>query len=527
MRLLSALLAVPGFAGLALAFVLTASGLSTAPAVERVSVASSGAQAFGSSQSASVSADGRYVAFSSDASGLVPGDTNDVRDVFVHDRVTGITGRVNLSSIGEQANGASAGILAGGPRISGDGRYVAFSSEASNLVAADGNGASDVFVRDRVAGTTERASIATGGAEAHGESVTPSISADGRYATFTSLASDLVPGDDNNDRDVFVRDLVAGTTELASVALDGTPGDRASGGLGAGPARITPDGRYVVFGSFATDLVAGDANNFDDVFVRDRMAGTTDRVSVATGGAEGNGHSVYGTISDDGRLVAFSSPADTLTPLDANGALDVFLHDRDADTTARLSDSVGGQGNGGSSFAAISGNGSAVVYHSDASNLVAGDTNMVTDVFLQDVVSGAIERISGALAGEANGAGVFADISADGEVVAFESAASNLVAGDSNSTNDIFVWGKPLRVPPPQPTATRTPTPPVALAGDADCSGDVNSIDAALILQLAAGLLTGLPCPAGADANEDGRVDAIDAALVLQYVAGLLDSLPP
>ena len=101
------------------------------------------------------------------------------------------------------------------------------------------------------------------------------------------------------------------------------------------------------------------------------------------------------------------------------------------------------------------------------------------------------------------------------------------MAGDGNSASDVFVWGKPLRVPPPQPTATRTPTPPTAVTGDADCSGDVNSVDAALILQLAAGLLTGLPCPAGADANEDGRIDPIDAALVLQFVAGLLDELPP
>ena len=532
MRLLSGLLALPALVGLTLALVLTASGLSTAPAVERASIASSGAQTLGSSQSAALSADGRYVAFSSDASSLVPGDTNGVRDVFVHDRVSGVTERVSVSSTAQQAGGASAGLLAGGPRISGDGRYVAFSSEASNLVPGDGNGTADIFVRDRVAGTTERVSVGAGGGDAHGESVTPSIGVDGRYVTFTSLAGDLVPGDDNNDRDVFVRDRVGGTTELISVGLDGTPGDRASGGLGAGPARITPDGRHVVFGSFATDLVTGDANNFDDVFVRDRVAGTTERVSVATDGAEGNGHSVYGTISDDGRFVAFSSPADTLTLPDLNGASDVFLRDRDAGTTVRLSDAAGAQASGGSSFAAISGDGSAVVYHSDASNLITGDTNMTTDVFLQDVASGAIERISEPLAGETNGASLFAEVSADGEAVAFESAASNLVAGDGNSNSDVFAWGKPLRVSPPQPLATRTPTPdpcsPVApMLGDVDRDGVVNSIDAALILQLAAGLLTGLPCPAAADVNGDGRIDAIDAALVLQYVAGLLDELPP
>jgi len=512
---------------LTLVLALTASGLSTAPAVERVSVAPSGAQAFGSSQSASLSAGGRYVAFSSDAPDVVPGDTNGVRDVFVHDRLTGVTERVSVSTGGGPANGASAGLLAGGPRISGDGRYVTFSSEASGLVPNDGNSASDVFVRDRIAGTIERVSVASAGEEALGDSVTPSISSDGRYVTFTSAAGNLVASDDNSDRDVFVRDRVAGATELVSVALDETPGDRSSGGLGAGPARITPNGRFVVFGSFATDLVAGDTNDVDDVFVRDRVAGTTERVSVASDGTGGNGHSVYGTISDDGRFAAFSSPADTLTPADLNGVSDVFLHDRDAGTTARLSDAPGAQANGASFFPAISGDASAVAYHSDATNLVAGDTNAATDVFRQDLYTADIERVSAPAAGESNGASAFAEISADGTVVAFESLASNLAGGDSNGARDVFVWGKPLRVAPPQPTPTRTPTPRPPLAGDGDCSGDVDSIDAALILQLAAGLFSGLPCADAADVNGDGEIDAIDAALVLQFVAGLLDELPP
>lgn len=517
---------------LTLVLALTAAALSTTSAVERASVASSGAQAFGSSQSAGLSADGRYAAFSSDAPDVVAGDTNGVRDVFVHDRLTGVTERVSVSTGGGQANGASAGLFAGEPRISGDGRHVTFSSEASDLVPSDGNGASDVFVRDRVAGTTARVSVASGGGEALGESVTPSISSDGRYVTFTSLAGDLLPGDDNNDRDVFVRDRVAGTTELISVALDGTSSDRASGGFGAGPARVTPDGRYVVFGSFSTDLVAGDTNNFDDVFVRDRVGGTTERVSVATDGTEGNGHSVYGTISDDGRFAAFSSAADTLTPADLNGVSDVFLHDSAAGTTVRLSDAPGAQANGASFFPAISGDGSAVAYHSDATNLVAGDANMTTDVFLQQIASRAVERVSVPASGESNGTSAFAEISADGTIVAFESLASNLAGGDSNGARDVFVWGKPLRVPPPQPTPTRTPapdpcSPTTPILGDVDHDGVVTSIDALLILQYIADLLSSLPNEAKADANQDASITAVDALLLLQYQAGLIRCLPP
>lgn len=523
MRPYRALAVATALGGIAFFAALHVSGLSTPPAVERVSVSSSGGQAFSSSTAAGLSADGRYVAFASDATGLVPNDSNDVRDVFVHSRLTGVTERASVSAGGAEGHGASGALGAGGPRLSGDGRYVAFSSEAPDLVPNDGNGTADVFVRDRVAGTTERVSVAGDGAEAHGESVTPSISRDGRYVTFTSLADDLIAGDGNSDRDVFLHDRTTGATELVSVASDGTHGNFPSGGLGAGPARVTPDGRYVVFGSFANNLVANDINGFDDVFVRDRVAGTTERVSVASGGAEGDGHSVYGSISDDGRYVAFSSPAGTLAPSEGFAGSDVFLHDRQTHTTSRLSDAPGGAAaNGASFFPAISGDGTAVAYHSDASNLTPGDMNNTTDVFLQQISGGAIERVSAPVAGPIGG-GAFAEISADGAVVAFESLAGDLVPGDSNSERDVFSWGKPLRAsPPPTATPTRTPTPPAAPPGDVDCRDGVTSIDAALILQLDAGLISALPCQSAGDVSNDGAVNAIDAALVLQFVAGLL-----
>src|SRR6266508_1421320 len=257
----------------------------------RVSVSSTGEQADWrgyddfSRPRTSISADGRYAAFASSASTLVAGDTNGVRDVFVRDAVSGSTSRVSLGGSGAQGNKAS-GSGGEAPSLSEDGRYVAFSSSASNLVVGDTNRALDVFVRDRQAGTTARVSVATGGGEGSGTSSSPSISADGRYVAFFSYASNLVSGDTNNTTDVFVHDRQTGTTTRVSVATGGGEGNGASSSSSA-----SADGRYVAFGSHASNLVDGDTNNNGDVFVHDRQTGTTTRLSVATGGGEGNGAS--------------------------------------------------------------------------------------------------------------------------------------------------------------------------------------------------------------------------------------------
>ncbi|MDP8958392.1 MAG: hypothetical protein M3N51_04135, partial [Actinomycetota bacterium] len=216
---------------------------------ERVSVASNGGQGDGISVDAAISADGRYVAFDSTASNLVGGDTNGAIDVFVRDRVSGTTERVSLASNEAQGNGHS-----GDPDISADGRYVAFGSSAPNLVVNDFNGEGDVFVRDRSRGATERVSVAPDGTSGNDYSFPGVISADGRYVAFWSIASNLVPGDTNGAGDVFVRDRVTGTTELVSVAK-GTQGNGAS----YGPA-ISAGGRYVGFESDASNLVEGDTN---------------------------------------------------------------------------------------------------------------------------------------------------------------------------------------------------------------------------------------------------------------------------
>src|SRR5437870_3702403 len=300
-----------------------------AQTTERVSVTSGGTEGNGASLGSALSADGRFVAFDSAATDLVAGDTNGVSDVFVHDRQTGTTERVSVASDGAQGNGSSGLVtFAFPPALSADGRFIAFVSFATNLVASDTNGATDVFVHDRQTGTTERVSVASGGTESNAASLGPALSADGRFVAFHSAATNLVAGDTNGATDVFVHDRQTGTTERVSVASGGSQGD----GFSAGPV-LSADGRLVAFHSTATNLVARDTNGATDVFVHGRQTGTTERVSVASGGTQGNDSSAGPVLSADGGLVAFHSTATNLVSGDANGAYDVFVHELTVSTT--------------------------------------------------------------------------------------------------------------------------------------------------------------------------------------------------
>ena len=381
----------------------------------------------------SLSADGRHVAFASYAGNLVPGDTNARLDVFVRDRWNGTTERVSVSTAGAQGNQVS-----DSPSISADGRFVVFMSEASNLVAGDTNGFWDVFVRDRQSAATERASVSSAGAQGNSRSFTPSISADGRFVAFMSGADNLVAGDANGEFDIFVRDRQSGTTELVSV-----DSAEAQGNGNSTMTSISSNGRFVAFASLATNLVASDTNGVYDTFVRDRLLGTTELVTVDSAGAQGNGDGYSPWISADGRYVAFSSISTNLVALDTNGTWDVFVRDRQLGTTERVSvDSSGMQAGGASSSGSISADGRTVAFASYASDLVAGDTNGMLDSFLRDRQNGTTERVSVDSSGqEANGlSGYFsAVISADGRFVAFDSDAMNLVAGDLNGWADVFV----------------------------------------------------------------------------------------
>jgi Tol biopolymer transport system component len=265
------------------------------------------------------------------------------------------------------------------PSISVDGRYVAFESSATNLVPVGTHGSDQVYVRDRQTGTTELVSQSDGGTVGNGVSHWPSISADGRYVAFNSFASNLVPGDTNSEIDVFVRDRQTGTTERVSVATDGTQGN----GTSYLPS-MSADARYVVFESAASNLVPGDTNQSDDIFVRDRRTGTTQCVSVAPNGAHGLSGSFQPSISADGRFVAFVSGARNLVP-GAMGAEQVIVRDLYSPTYQCVSVSSGGaQSLGGSGNPSISADGRFIAFESPASNLVPNDTNGFTDVFVHD-----------------------------------------------------------------------------------------------------------------------------------------------
>jgi Tol biopolymer transport system component len=395
-----------------------------AATTERVSVA-------GRSQRPSVSENGRFVAFASTAENLVPGDTNGVEDVFVYDRRTGETKRVSVDSAGAQSDGTSTW-----PSISSDGRFVAFASGAGNLVADDTNGRWDVFVHNRQSGVTERVSLADDEAEGDMNSGAPSISADGLRVAFDSGASNLVIGDTNGQGDVFVRDRQLGTTARVSVSTGGMQGDGESFF-----STISAEGNHVAFESRATNLTAGDANGADDVFVRDIVDATTERVSVDSNGAEGNSTSFGASISADGHFVAFMSDADNLVPGDGNACQDVFVRDRTTGETEQVSvDSNGVPGNRSSVRPSISADGRYIAFVSGADNLVPTDVNGRTDVFVHDRWKRVTELISLATDGsQALGGFLSLAISPDGRWVAFESDAANLVPGDTNGMWDIFL----------------------------------------------------------------------------------------
>jgi hypothetical protein len=414
----------------ALAFaVLSASA--PAQETERDSVDSSGAQAKQGADFSRISANGRFVVFLSTSPDLVSGDTNGVMDIFVHDRATGVTERVSVDSSGAESNGSS-----DLPQISADGQTVVFLSGASNLVPGDTNGWWDIFVHERSSGVTERVNVATTGAQADYSSHASSISADGQIVAFDSEASNLVSGDTNGRWDVFVRDRTAGVTLRVSVDSAGVEGN----GDSTVP-NVSADGQVVAFDSVATNLVSGDGNLRQDAFVYDRASQTTERVSVRSNGVEGNQDSYAGGISSDGAIVSFSSNASNLVSGDNNGWPDNFVRDRTAGTTERVSvDSSGGEANYFSMSPSLSADGRIVAFASGASNLVPGDANQAEDIFTHDRSTGITELVSVDSSGaQGNYDSQWPWISGDGLVVTFESRATNLVSGDTNSMDDVFV----------------------------------------------------------------------------------------
>ena len=404
-------------------------------ATTRVSVGTGGTQALGSSGSGQISDGGRYVAFSSFAANLVPGDTNGRHDVFLHDRVLGTTERVSTTSTGAQIPQTS-----GFPSLAPEGRHISFQIVVGLPLAND-----LLYLKDVQTGALERVDLDHLGNPVFEACRYPHASSLGSAIAFESRSALIVPGDNNASADVFVRDRGLGTTTRVSIRTGGAEGDSDSFGRG-----ISADGRFVLMDSNATNLVPDDLNGTADTFLHDRADSSTELISVSSAGVQGDGRSVTGGLSDDGRFVAFASDATNLVTGDTNGLRDIFLRDRVSGTTVRVNVGPGGiQANDASSQPQISRDGRVVSFSSFASNLVVGDDNGEWDVFLYETDTGLTTRASlTASKGEANGPCTGGQPSGDGRFITFGSTATNLVEGDTNDDWDVFVRDRQL---PPAP----------------------------------------------------------------------------
>ncbi len=417
-----------------LAVVLVAAPASAVSFGSLVSRSSFGAPGNGASLTPVLSADGRYVVFPSEASNLVRQDGNGVSDVFVKDRYSGSVSRVSVGSRGEQGDGASYDP----PGVSADARYVAFLSSATNLVPGDTNGVDDVFIKDRRTGALTVVSSAADGSFGNAASYgSPSVSADGRFVAFRSDASNLVPGDTNKVADVFVKDVRTGAISRVSVAADGTQGDR----LVVHGTAISANGRYVVFPSQATNLVPGDTNGSIDMFVKDTVTGAIVRANTTATGEQSTSYTLMPSITADGRKVAFVAWGDNLVPGDTEDTPDMFVKDLTTGAITRVNTASDGTVAESQPYGAvISANGQYVAFSSLASNLVRGDTNNYDDVFVKNLRTGRTKRVSMSVFGrQGDNFSVAPSLSADGRVLAFSSYAGNLVPGDRNEAADVFV----------------------------------------------------------------------------------------
>jgi len=382
---------------------------------------SGGADAVNANSGVSISSTARFIAFSSFGGDLVASDTNGASDVFLRDRLAPSTVRISVDSSGSQANDDCYW-----PSLSTDGSVIAFYSEATNLVASDTNGVPDIFVRDLNTGLTSRVSVSSSGVEANGTSSYPSISGDGNLIVFVSDATNLVTGDTNGKSDIFLRNRSAGTTTRISVDSFGAQGN----GVCYTP-RISSNGQYVVFSSESTNLVTGDTNANADIFLRNLSSAVTTRISVDSSGAQSNNGSFQPVISSDGAVVAFESFASNLVSGDTNAVSDIFARVISAGTTERINvDASGAQANDESYRPSISGNGNFVSFHSMATNLVSSDVGGYWDVFVRDRGAGAIFRASTSVTyQQADWHSYFSELSSDGTAVVYTTGASNLFPG--------------------------------------------------------------------------------------------------
>ncbi|HSQ00123.1 MAG TPA: Dickkopf N-terminal cysteine-rich domain-containing protein [Candidatus Dormibacteraeota bacterium] len=442
------------------------------PPVELVSQKPDGNPPNGNSNGAVANADGRCIAFYSDATNLVPLDNNGYTDVFLYDRDAHVTTLVSVGANGDPANGPSQAQKFR-PAIDGGCTTVAFSSDASNLVAGDTNRKTDIFARDLGAATTRLVSIGLGGAPADGASSFASMAGDNKLIAFQSVATNLVADDTNRASDIFVADEGGAITRVSVGA----------GGAQANGSSITPsisaDGHCVAFASAATNLLPGgeDTNGVLDIYVEcDGVV--TCRASVSSSGAEADKMSFLPALNSDGTIVAFKSNATNLVPGDLNQSADVFVHNCTTGETQRAS--VGDEGQEGNDIAippSISGDGRFVAFGSFASNLLQGQsTGGFSQVYVRDLQLQTTELISSSLDGQP-GNGSVPDlppsITLDGQFVAFESLATDLIARNTQGYLDTYIRANVTLAPPATrtntPPPTPTPTKPVPCTRDTDC----------------------------------------------------------
>lgn len=398
----------------------------------RVSTSATGEQTNDISELPSWSPDGTRLAFTSHASNLVPGDTNDAKDVFVKDLATGAVQRISTDPTGAQGNHDSYT-----PVWSPDGRSIAFGSFASNFVAGDTNALGDIFVKNLVNGAIQRISTDSLGREGNQPSGEQTWSPDGSKIAFTSQASNFAAGDVNGQSDVFVKNLSDGALRHVSTDAAGVPAN----GYSAGPA-WAPDGQRIGFRSYGNNLVPGDTNISVDLYVKTLLGGAVARVSTDSSNGQVNGESSGLAWSPSGTQIAFISKASDLVPGDTNKKDDVFIKDLTSGAVTRLStDASGTESNDWAGAPGWSPDGKRIAFNSAASNLVPGDSNGFGDIFVKALADGSIERIStNASGGQSDGysLSVF-NWSPDGTRIAFTSEATNLVPGDTNGIQDVFI----------------------------------------------------------------------------------------
>ncbi|EIM26073.1 PD40 domain-containing protein [Microvirga lotononidis] len=332
----------------------------------------------GATYAAQFSDNGRFLVLLSNATNLVSGDTNGQIDVFIKDLVTNAVTRVSVAADGSQiAQGGSVGL---GRSLTADGHFLVFSSRGTNLVGSDTNSSQDVFLKDLQTGAIHRVSTNSAGAQADSRGENATISADGRYVAFESNSTDLVAGGTDGGRYLFLKDLQTGATTRIDSRLDGSDGGQSIN------ASFSANGRYIVFESTGANLVSGDNNGTRDIFRKDLLTGAIIRVSTKADGTDAHGVSTNAAISPDGRYVTFASSASDLVAGDTNGKTDCFRKDLVTGEIVRLSVTAQGQEAiaGDSGYGSFSADGRYITFTSAATNLVAGDTNGVFDTFVVD-----------------------------------------------------------------------------------------------------------------------------------------------